>query len=1121
MGCGSSSSASGTQDRSAKTSDMTAVGAPAPATKATPNNSIVSDAERRRKIQSVNDDDPALTPADGTSASSPPGGEDSRHSPSSFADGFTFGEQHQHLTPGTSPSQTGDDMSPEEERLTEKSNVVQGKVRRVGVSAEPILPDEAEKFTPQVIPKSPETEAQLRAVVIHNPLFKALTQDELTTVIRAMEENHFTAGVDVLTQDEIGSERFYFIVSGTVDIVKRGVGVVCSFSAGQTFGEMELMYLSPCAATVRCRTAVSAFSIDRDTYRHIVMMVSIRKRRLYKELLAKVSWLSQIKEYESMMLADALERVQINKGDALIKFGDEGTWMYFVIAGTVDVIGRDPKTGKSVYVCSFSSGDCVGDLEFLNGHRAVADVVAKSDSVDVCRLHRDHFELCMGPLKDFLKDHAATDDKFEYYRHLEHELERNQSSANANANADHHPDLFSFAFGDAGTEDAFGGGGSPASGAFGAFGAEGGEDSGAAVDQSGDGGATAGGKGKKVRRVGVSDESQENDANWTPPSYDKTEDQRTLIRRVLKSNIILSTLQGGDLETLINAMQFQTFAQGTDILTQGGDGGEYYYVIAKGIVDILKNDTFIVSFSEGQGFGEMELMYVQPCVATVRARTSVETWAIDRKTYKRLVMNVSIKRRELFMSLLAKVEFLELMTEYERLQLSDALETVDYLPGQYLIRRGDVNEYMYLVIDGLVSVFGIQSADDSESPAATSLATSGGGVVAPPGMRHVTDLGVGACIGELEFLNQHPAVADCIAAVPTKTCRLHRDHFELCMGPVTDVLRKTVRQDRYAYYNAQLESLQHASDKSPKSRPARRRAKAVSAAVDEETEDPNWKPPEVPKSAEEIASLRGIVKGCPILAALDDEQQSAVISAMSSVTLKQGDVIVREGVCTESPAWYVIAEGTVEATKEGEAAAVSAHSMHSTFGEVDLMYATPSLVTMTVTTPILRAVCLDRMSYRRLVMARMMERRALYKELLSGVSFLSALTDTEQATLADALSPVHFVPGSHLVQAGHANEWMYIIADGIVEVFDAAGTEKICDLRRGEMVGELEFLNGHACVANCVAKTHVHACRLHREHFKLCMGPVQPFIEATLKNPKYAFYLKQQAAMKEQHAAKK
>ena len=280
-----------------------------------------------------------------------------------------------------------------------------------------------------------------------------------------------------------------------------------------------------------------------------------------------------------------------------------------------------------------------------------------------------------------------------------------------------------------------------------------------------------------------------------------------------------------------------------------------------------------------------------------------------------------------------------------------------------------------------------------------------------------------------------------------------------------------------------------------------------------------YQPPSIPKSDEELSQLQPLIKKSPLFSAMDSSDRSVVIDALQRASFQKGTVLVSQGEIPDEPYWNIVADGTVELrvadsdAPQGYNVIEQVNAGHA-FGELELMYSTPATNSTVVTSDggatIFR---LDRKTYRKIVMKLSKDRRALYKELLSGVPFLSKLTEHQHDTLADALSPVHFSPGDYLIRNGSHNEWMYIIADGVVEVFTGTGA-RICDLRRGEMVGELEFLHNHAAVADCVASTHVSACRLNRDHFELCMGPVGDYIESTLKNAKYSYYNAKHGDMK-------
>jgi hypothetical protein len=62
--------------------------------------------------------------------------------------------------------------------------------------------------------------------------------------------------------------------------------------------------------------------------------------------------------------------------------------------------------------------------------------------------------------------------------------------------------------------------------------------------------------------------------------------------------------------------------------------------------------------NKGDSFGELALMFGLPRAASVVAKTPAKLWAIDRDTYRRILMGSTIKKRKLYEEFLAKVPIL-------------------------------------------------------------------------------------------------------------------------------------------------------------------------------------------------------------------------------------------------------------------------------------------------------------------------------------------------------------------------------------------------------------------------------------------------------------------------------
>ena len=86
--------------------------------------------------------------------------------------------------------------------------------------------------------------------------------------------------------------------------------------------------------------------------------------------------------------------------------------------------------------------------------------------------------------------------------------------------------------------------------------------------------------------------------------------------------------------------------------------------MSQGTVDIFVDETKVVSLSEGSGFGELALIYGTPRAATVLAGSDVKLWGIDRDSYKRVLMESTMKKRNMYGEFLNKLSILGEITSH-------------------------------------------------------------------------------------------------------------------------------------------------------------------------------------------------------------------------------------------------------------------------------------------------------------------------------------------------------------------------------------------------------------------------------------------------------------------------
>lgn len=78
------------------------------------------------------------------------------------------------------------------------------------------------------------------------------------------------------------------------------------YESGEVFGELALMYNAPRAANIDAKEESVCFSLDRDTFNHIVKNAAIEKRKKYDGFLQKIEILSTLSQYEREKICDCL-----------------------------------------------------------------------------------------------------------------------------------------------------------------------------------------------------------------------------------------------------------------------------------------------------------------------------------------------------------------------------------------------------------------------------------------------------------------------------------------------------------------------------------------------------------------------------------------------------------------------------------------------------------------------------------------------------------------------------------------------------------------------------------------------------------------------------------------------
>ncbi|XP_069511173.1 cAMP-dependent protein kinase type I-alpha regulatory subunit isoform X1 [Ambystoma mexicanum] len=315
--------------------------------------------------------------------------------------------------PGSRSDSREDEISPPPPLNT----VVKGRSRRGAISAEVYTEEDAASYVRKVIPKDYKTMAALAKAIEKNVLFVHLDDNERSDIFDAMFSVIYIAGETVIQQGDEG-DNFYVIDQGEMDVYVNNEWVT-SIGEGGSFGELALIYGTPRAATVRAKTNVKLWGIDRDSYRRILMGSTLRKRKMYEEFLSKVSILESLDKWERLTVADALEPVQFEDGQKIVVQGEPGDEFFIILEesikyryqssevtprfkGTAAVLQRRSENEEFVEVGRLGPSDYFGEIALLMNRPRAATVVARGP-LKCVKLDRPRFERVLGPCSDILK----------------------------------------------------------------------------------------------------------------------------------------------------------------------------------------------------------------------------------------------------------------------------------------------------------------------------------------------------------------------------------------------------------------------------------------------------------------------------------------------------------------------------------------------------------------------------------------------------------------------------------------------------------------------------------------------------------------------------------------------
>jgi CRP-like cAMP-binding protein len=232
------------------------------------------------------------------------------------------------------------------------------------------------------------------------PLFSALSASSLHRLLCHLQLRELLPGQYALRQGEPGTETFV-VARGVIDIVRTGESgseIIASLGPGAIFGEMAVVSRAPRAASALAAQPAQLLVISDHALTTLAAsdptiareLGKFCYRRMIGNLIRHSPILAAVEASQRRDLIARFRTERFERGQTLLREGDEAERLYLIASGAVGIRSRDAE-GDRVAITELGPGEVVGEISLVMRRPANADVVALHPTVALS-LTRDQFQ---------------------------------------------------------------------------------------------------------------------------------------------------------------------------------------------------------------------------------------------------------------------------------------------------------------------------------------------------------------------------------------------------------------------------------------------------------------------------------------------------------------------------------------------------------------------------------------------------------------------------------------------------------------------------------------------------------------------------------------------------------
>lgn len=178
------------------------------------------------------------------------------------------------------------------------------------------------------------------------------------------------------------------------------------------------------------------------------------------------------------------------------------------------------------------------------------------------------------------------------------------------------------------------------------------------------------------------------------------------------------------------------------------------------------------------GFGEIALLYNDKRTASITAITDCDTWVLSGNVFKQIIAVNTMRRRNINLEYLDKVELFKGLEQYEKLKLLDGLKVEKVDKGQFVFHQGDRGDNFFIVEEGQVECGReVQLANGTQD------------------FELIRPLNQGDHFGEIALINNVKRTLSVRSSTPnTQLLSLSKSAFTRILGSIKQYLKEDYKQ---------------------------------------------------------------------------------------------------------------------------------------------------------------------------------------------------------------------------------------------------------------------------------------------------------------------------------------